>query len=132
MKGQSLFEVIFALAVAALIMVGVVSLAASSIRNTTYSRNNSFATRYVQETSEWLREQRDMNWDYLTSNLGDSCLGDLNWGAGCQVPNTIFQRRVNLTLFGADKIEAKIRVSWDDAQGSHEVRSVTRYTNWIK
>lgn len=62
-KGQSLFEVVLALGLAALIMVALVTLVASSIRNTTFARKKTVATRHAQEATEWLRGQRDEGWD---------------------------------------------------------------------
>ncbi|MFV1917388.1 MAG: hypothetical protein ACC618_02840, partial [Patescibacteria group bacterium] len=107
-KGQSLFEVIFTLAIAALIMVGIVSLAASSIRNSAFSRNNTQATRYVQEASEWLREQRDTDWSvfsgYASSAPGEKwCLTSLAWpgssgNCGTTTIDGTFTREVTLEL----------------------------------
>ncbi len=67
-KGQSLFEVVLALGLAALIMVALVSLVSSSIRNTTFARKKTVATRHAQEATEWLRGQRDEGWDAFISN----------------------------------------------------------------
>ena len=60
-KGQSLFEAVVALAISALIIVAVVALVASSIRNASFSRNVTLASRYAQQATEWLRGQRDAN-----------------------------------------------------------------------
>ena len=73
--GQSLFEVVFAVAIAAMILVGIVSLATTSTRNSIFSRNNSQATKYAQEVVEWLREERDKDWINLSSHIGNRCLG---------------------------------------------------------
>ncbi len=141
MKGQSLFEVVFAIAIAALILVGVVSVTTSSVRNSSFSRDNSLATRHVQQTSEWLREQRDASnaWSEFSSNADATyCLSTLGSGfpspGGCSgsqvIPSTPFTREVTLTLIPPDTVEALIVVDWTDSQGNHAVRSVTRYTNW--
>ena len=141
--GQSLFEVIFALAVASIVMIGIVTLAASSVRNSTFSRNNAFATRFVQETSEWLRELRDGNdWVTFSSYANGSgvtyCLPSLGVSFPPQgtcaiddyINGTIFIREVILTLISPDIVDVEITVEWSDAQGLHQIRSVTQLTNW--
>ena len=60
-EGQSLYELVVAIAIMALFAMAVVSLATSSIQNSTYSKNQSLASSYAQEATEWLRGQRDAN-----------------------------------------------------------------------
>lgn len=57
-NGQSLFEVMFALSVAAMILVAVVALVATSIRNSTFSKNKALANKYASELSEWLKKEK--------------------------------------------------------------------------
>ncbi|SRR4030043_248599 len=138
LSGQSLFEVVVAVGLSALILTGVVSLAAGSIRNSSYSRNNAQATKYAQEALEWLRGQRDADWDAFathsltTGNPTDLCSSPMGWGGTCPIPNTIFSRNVILTTDSgnSDIIDAVVTVSWSDAQGTHQVKSNTRFTNW--
>jgi Tfp pilus assembly protein PilV len=144
MKGQSLFEVVFALAVAALVLTGIVSIAATSVRNSSFARNNALATRYVQETSEWLREQRDNNiWADFSGNADETyCFQSLGGtfpaAGGCSttdyINDTIFVRQVILTLENTanpgDTVEAEITVRWTDAQGLHTAGSTAQYTRW--
>ena len=81
--GQSFFEVVFAIGITALILVAVVSLATKSLANSDFSKNNALALRHVQEASEWVRQQRDLDWTNLTSRTPGSsiALGVLSWGA---------------------------------------------------
>jgi Tfp pilus assembly protein PilV len=140
-KGQSLFEVVFALGVIGIVMVGIVALATTSIRNASFSRNQSVATRYMQEGVEWLREQRDLDWDTFRSYAGNTwCLNGsplASWGAagGCgggTISGTIFTREVALSQISVTPpiIEADVTVVWQDAQGLHDARTVTRLTSW--
>lgn len=131
-RGQSLFELIIALAVTALVMIGIVSLTAVAVRNSTFARNETLANRNLLKASEWLRQQRDEYWTNLSDNLGYSCLGDLNWVSGCQIPGTVFSRDVTLLQISPTTIKADITVTWTDAQGLHEVSTVAQYTNWQK
>jgi type II secretory pathway pseudopilin PulG len=137
-KGQSLFEVLFAIGVVSIILVGVISLTTSSIRNASFSNNNAVAAKYAQEATEWLREQRDSGWSvFVGYSGGAACMGTLDWTApSCLIPGTTFERRRTLTASDADgdgtddTVETLVVVSWSDSQGTHEARSVTRLTNW--
>mgnify|MGYP001565329262 FL=1 len=140
-KGQSLFEVVLALWVITAICVGIVSLTASSIRNASFSKNKTLAGRYAQEASEWLRSERDTDFiAFQTHALTTTwCLSALDWtkvgvcGGSDNIPNTPLLRDVTFSsdlVSGKTIIEANIRVYWTDAQGSHETRNVTYFTDW--
>lgn len=140
MKGQSLFEVIFAIAIAAIILVGIVALAATSVRNSSFARNQSLATRYVQEASEWLRAERDADWTAFSAKSSavsgtDWCLSSLSWpgssgNCGPPITGTIFARETKLIEETTEIVRAEINVVWNDAQGVHTTRSVARFTDW--
>jgi Tfp pilus assembly protein PilV len=155
-KGQSLFEVLFSVAITALILTGVVSLATSAVRNSSFSRNNSVAARMAQEANEWLRSQRDTDWATFysyVSSYQNYCLNNLNWTntGSCNTSSvsdsvggsSIFFREVNFmcgpnfnnwmsecVTSDPDTIEAQVSVSWTDSQGEHTVSTSTRFTDW--
>ncbi len=141
-SGQSLFEVVLALGLATLIMVALVALVTSSIRNSGYSRNKTYATRYTQETLEWLRGQRDDDWEAFSVNYlfcptppHVQCLDTLAWGncdtcSDTEFINNIFKREVSFSDIAADSVTVEITTYWTDAQGIHEVRSSTILTDW--
>ncbi|HLC83619.1 MAG TPA: hypothetical protein VJI69_07300 [Bacteroidia bacterium] len=136
-SGQSLFEVIIALGITALVLVGVISLSTVSVRNSGFARNDAVATKYAQEGLEWLREQRDENWDNLLSRASGNKLcikkEPVDWGSGgfCNIQEP-FQRAVTLQKIGAsnDQIRAIVEVQWNDSQGTHTVKSATIFTRW--
>lgn len=140
-RGQSLFEVILAIAVLTLVLVGIVSLATSSVRNSTFSRNKTLGSKYAQEASEWLRSERDKNRDefILKADAVYYCLDALAWTnlGECSssefISNTSFIRNLTLTKTmksGKIVIGADVVVSWQDAQGEHEARSYTYLSDW--
>ncbi len=135
-QGQSLFEVLFALAVAALILTAVVSLATLSIRNSSSSRDRTLATSHAQDAVEWLREERDNDWSYLSLHINTYCLRSLSWpsSGACEdtdyISGTRLRREVVLTLPETTKIEANINVKWTDSQGTHEQITIARFTDW--
>ncbi len=139
--GQSLFEVVFAIGVSALIIITITVLAADSISNSTFSKNKALAGRFVGETVEWLRGQRDADWDtfYSYSATNTWCLPSLDWASAkvgaCGDSDTIssnsnFKRELNFIGIDSGNVESKVRVYWQDGKGLHEVSTVTNFTDW--
>jgi len=140
-EGQSLFEVVLSLAVITVVIVALIILAYNSIRNANYSRNQTVATRHSQEAIEWLRGERDTDYDLfqLRALTSDTyCFPSLSWTSakigGCAdndvIDGTILKREIFFTIIGLTNIEVQVTVYWDDAQGLHEVRAITNYTDW--
>lgn len=139
-KGQSLFEVVMAVGLITLVMVSVVALATLSIRNVTFSKNQTLATQYSQEALEWIRGVRDANWDdfYKIAQQGRYCISNLSLGTlgACSgestIPGTLFIREVVFTVDAAkeDEVGVKVSVYWADGAGFHEVVSDTVFTDW--
>ena len=112
--GQSLFEIVVAIGVTAIIIVSLISLSTSSVKNATFSNSQVEASRYSQAAVEWLRAERDENWEDFRGHADDSltyCLRTLsssvwtdtsNWG-GCSanetIGTTIFRREVTFSCF---------------------------------
>lgn len=140
--GQSLFEVVVAVGISAIIIVGVVSLVTSSIRNATFSKNKSLASKYAQSGIEWLRAQRDADPTIFGVNASTSrwCLIDLSFSYSriCDqssdfITDTIFVRDLTFTtsaVSGKNIINAKIVVSWADSLGTHATTSETQFSDW--
>lgn len=142
-SGQSLFEIILSLAITTLIIIALVALTATSIRNTTFSKNKTLASRYSQEATEWLRGERDTDFNAFNSRAATPlyCLPSLSWSSasvgacpsGQEIANTLFRREVSFSssvVNGKTLIQTGVRVYWSDAQGLHEVRSVTNFSDW--
>lgn len=140
-KGQSMFEVVVALFIIAMIIVGVVSLSTNSLSNSIFSRNKSLAGKYSQEAIEWLRSQREEDVSIFIANIGVSpsfCLDTLSWiNTGiCNstevIPSTIFRREVNFVttqISNKNIIEADVKTYWNDSRGYHEAKSVTNFND---
>ncbi len=146
-SGQSLFEVVVAIGIAAMVLVGAVSLSTLSIRNSTFSKNDSVATKLAQEGSEYLRQQRDTNWVNFKANIvTKSCLGASFSTSTCAVNNT-YSRSLSFVCNFIDPasptpinkacsdtsvnvVNSYVIVSWTDGQGTHKVRDVTSLTRW--
>lgn len=140
-RGQSLFEVVVALAISAIIIVSLVALVSSAIRNATFSKNKTLAARYAQEATEWLRGQRDSDpaLFFERAASGTYCMASLSWDGGCgesdKISDTSFERKITFeeppdSTVEKKVLQADIVVTWSDSQGDHEVRSVTDFTDW--
>ncbi len=138
-KGQSMFEVVMALFIMALIIVGVVFLSTNSIANSAFSRNKTIAGRYSQEAVEWLRGQRDSDPTlFVTNATGTWCLASLSFtshaacGSGSVITGTVFKRQVVFTEDGSTAdtiIKAEVTTSWTDSKGTHTAKSITEFTD---
>lgn len=145
-SGQSLFELVLAIAVIGLIVVGVVILSTNAIRNTTFARNKTLGSRYAQEALEWLRNQRNTdptNFRSRVTTFNTYCLDTLGWGnvnacgSSEYIANTTFRRQVVFSTTSQNNtkgesvaiINVSVTVSWVDSQGTHSVRSGTDLTD---
>ena len=142
-SGQSLFEVVIAVAMSAVIITAIVALATNSIQNSTYSKDKTIAANYVQETIEWLKQQKDLSPEefrlYAVNTSGIDityCLDDLTWPSNigtCSSSETLdnkFTREVVFPSCGGvctgEMVEVSINVTWTDSKGSHIISSVTQ------
>lgn len=150
--GQTLFELVIALAVVVLVITGIVHAVTTAIKNSTFARNKSEATRYAQETLEWVKTERDKkSWSDFTGNAlsltSDSCMPTLAWPTSpslCdtgsdsnKIQNTIFFREIkvldaNSTSCGSGDTSCNITVEvfWLDGSTTHTSTLQTRVTNW--
>lgn len=143
-----MFEIVFVLGIMALVCIAVVSLVAVSVRNSSYSEVKSRAEVYAQEAIEWLRNEKEKDWNFFLGHSGEYsmpqtyCLKNLSWtiNVACystdKIANTPFIRQVKLRnieniVGGKVKIavEAEVSVVWTDAKGYHESRVITDFVN---
>lgn len=142
--GQSMFELLAAVAVVAVALIALISLSTQAVGDTTSSRSRTQATRYSQEALEWVREQRDLDWndfyDYTGGVKTTYCLQTLavtefDISGSCDQVNdrltdTIFWREVTLDPTSADVVEVDVLTRWEDGSGIHSSRAATVLTNW--
>ena len=146
LKGQSMYEVVLALAVISLVIVALIILATNSIRNTTFSKNQNVSSRYAQEAVEWIRDQRNSDPANFRSKVltPTYCLNSLVWTniGACSsselIGTTSFTRQVSFSTTSQNNqkgesvviINVTVTVSWTDGQGDHEVKSVTDFADF--
>jgi len=142
-NGQSMFEVVIAIFIISMIIVGIVSLSTISLSNSVFSRNKNLAGKYSQEAIEWLRGQREANLALFKSQaIGTYCLSSLDFSSnracGANVGTTIFKREVIFTSLQIgvcpginckNIIQADVKTYWTDSKGYHEAKSVTNFSD---
>lgn len=126
-KGQSLLEVVAALAAALLVILGLVRVTISSMRNSQFAKNQALATQYAQEAMEQTRSFRDQNsWeDFWDEKVGKE--------EGPITIDILFSRTVTIenaeTNPGeADRARVTVTVSWEE--GEHQSELVSYLTKW--
>ena len=141
MLGQGLFELVVAMGIGVLVMTSLVKLITVSIKNTTFAKNQSLATRYAQEGIEWIRGQRDVSWSTLLTYSSDDanptwCINTLNWNThsvcSSTISSTIFSRKLTLdktSNSNVDLIEATVVVDWPDGNITHNSKVSIQLSN---
>lgn len=139
-SGQSLFELVVAIAISALVIVAIVSLVTNALRSATFSKNNAAANALASQAVEWLRSERDNDISVFLTNASTPywCFANLDWttpgicAVGNQI-NSLFTREGNFqiaTVSGKTIIQSTIKVTWTDSQGDHEINNSTDFTDW--
>ena len=130
-RGQSLFEVVVAVAAIGLVLTAVVGIAVVSIRNSNFSKNRSRATRLGQDAVEWMRGERNEDEEVFSGKVGNTyCMIVPGWNNPGACTSTdapiegIFTRQVALSG-SADEVVVDVSVSWTDAQGMHSSKIST-------
>ena len=145
-RGQSLFELVLAIGVSALVIVVLVSLVSNALQNAAFSRNQTLASRYSQSATEWLRGQRDNNISTFITNvatttwcLKDDPLTNSSWNkagvcsASDKISGTSLTRQVTFstaTVATKTIISANVSVTWTDTKGTHKTSSATNFSDW--
>lgn len=143
-SGQSLLEVVVGIAIATIVLAALLSAITFSLANAQYARNKALATKYAQESVEWLREKRAGSWYSLSSkappsgptycvNTYPANIGALNPGACAGTINDdydVFRRTIKLTGNNVDRVEVESVVSWNQGNRVSEVKLNTTLTLW--
>lgn len=138
LSGQTIVEVLVAVALASLAFVGLLALGGLSVKTTSYSRNQNQATFYSSQVPDWLRDLRSLyGWEAIadkftldaTGNLVTYCLTTLptdeasfralspqNCLETSVIPNTVFLREVQVDLsnLGNKSLNLTVNTSWVD------------------
>jgi hypothetical protein len=150
-SGQSLFEVVLAVDLVAVILVGLISAVTVGLANAQFSRNKAQATKYAQEAVEWLRSQRDGSWPTFYAKAGSLPLGlkyclDADLSSLAAFPTSgscasqgagpindqfkLFYREVSLLPTAVGHVGINITVTWAQGARTTDVVIPTYLTQW--
>lgn len=121
-EGQSIIEVIVALALIAAVVLGMVKVTITSINNANFARDQRTATQYAQEGLENARKCKEENEAAF-------------WSKSCpelsQPSNVKFIRTMTYTVVEAQqKMNVLVEVVWQDSKGDHKSSLQTNLTKW--
>src|SRR4030042_1125276 len=110
-QGQSMIEVVIALSLVILVVLGLVKVSVTSINNTAFARDQRTATKYAQEGLENARQCKEENEIAF-------------WNESCPelaaLTDTKFTRQITYTQIEEGKMQVDVVVSWTDSKGQHE------------
>ena len=120
--GFTLVEVLFAVGVMTVFLVGMTAVLIKSLSSTEVAENRSQAAVYLQEGIEYARQCRDQadSWeDFIEISFAE-------------VTEGIFTRTIDNTSCSItnDKCQIVVTVNWTDSKGSHEITANTILSNW--
>lgn len=132
-SGQTLVEMVVAIAVLIVVVLALLSVTTTSIRNASFSRDQALATKYAQDAIEKVRAYRDQNpWRTFTVDCENILAGvalpppfSFTPVPDCYVPGGAANCSES-----DQNCEVKVVVSWSDVKGSHKSELKTRLTNW--
>ena len=124
MKGDTLVEVLVALAVATVVISALTSLGIVTINNVRYIKDEDQSTKYAQEGMETVRNIRDSNYLAFRNYDGRYCLGTdptlTNAVASCTITNLEdhYIRSVQVTRngCGGNLSSVTVTVAWSDTK----------------
>lgn len=119
--GQSMIEVVVALSLVVLVILGLVKVSVNSINNAAFARDQRAATQYAQEGLESARQCKEEN---------EIAFWSLSCPELTAPSNTKFTRQITYTQIEEGKIQIEVVVSWTDSKGEHQSNLTSYLTKW--
>lgn len=137
-KGFSLIEVLIFVSILSIFFVIASSVTVVSVRNMKISEHRILATHYGEQLIEWLRDEKESDWEAFFDKSGNSyCFNETqidDWptNPGACTTNgllNIFSRDVILST-DVSQVNVKITVSWQELGNNYQVPLTTVFTRW--
>jgi len=118
--GQSIIEVIVALSLVVIVVLGLIKVTVVSINNAGFAKDQRTATKYAQEGLENARKEKEDNEAVFWEKSGTE---EEEFGK--------FNRETTYTETEENQqMHVEVVVSWEDSKGTHESRLETFLTKW--
>ena len=146
-KGFSLIEVLVFVSVFSIFFIIAIAIVTLSLNNMKVSEHKILATKYAEELREWLRAEKEIDWDSFVTkssvsgtkycfkaplntwpSIGACGINDFSGITG-NSPE-IFKREVTLTKPGNYQVNVAITVSWQEVTKTYSVPLNTTFTVW--
>lgn len=150
-SGSTLIEVIISIGIVALVLVTIVASGTLVTRNRRFSSNQGVATKYSQETIEWVKSFRNaVGWKtfydsvsakgvspitvcmpLIASAAADfDALASGNCTGTDVIANTEYQRSLVFTISSPSEITVDSKINWVDNALVHETSSRAILQEW--
>jgi type II secretory pathway pseudopilin PulG len=138
-KSFTLIEVLIFVTILSLFLLLLPRSLIISLRNLKIQEHKILATRYAEELLEWLRGEKEVDWNLFTTKSDTYCFNSSpisSWGnlGNCSSYslNTLYKREVVLTSYGTPpyQVNVSITVSWQELGQTYQVPINTVFTVW--
>lgn len=134
-SGQSLLEVVAAITVAGMLVMGLVMGLTWALKVSREARSRSRANKFSQEALELVRRERDSNWNtfYARRNLV-YCMdvaGTQTLRSGAcpfNLDSNVYSRTISYTwLTAPDRMQISVVVNWGTQSSSNLITELTKW-----
>jgi len=141
-KSFTLIEVLIFITILSLFFVVATAVTIASLRNLKIQEHKILATRYAEELLEWLRGEKEIDWNQFINYRGTYCFNSSpipmsNWPASgnCLTGsflNNLYKREVILNPQRSPpyKVSVSITVSWQELGQTYQIPINTVFTVW--
>ena len=141
-KGFTMMEVLIFVSILSLFFVTAAAITTASLRNLKIQEHKILATRYAEELLEWLRGEKEADWNQfilkasLSYCFNTSPINTWPSSGTCSTYSldNLFKREANLTsqtLGGAtQQVNVSITVEWQETGNTYQVPINTVFTVW--
>ena len=127
-KGFTILEVIVAIFVITIGVLGAFSVVQRIVSNTMAVSSRLTAVYLAKEGIEIVRNNRDNNWLDPAEPPWDSGLSSTGWITHTELPK--YERRTTITLVGSDMLKVLVDVRWTEKGQTHTVNVQENLYDW--
>jgi prepilin-type N-terminal cleavage/methylation domain-containing protein len=134
-KGFTLVETLVSISIFSMAILGLLSVLASSITNTTYAKQKMAADYLAQEGIEYMRNVRDtlVLYDPVNAQHGWDTFKVASMVYPITNPDFIgFTRTITLTPVSSDEVRISSNVSWKQGSENYNITFSENLFNWIQ